>query len=135
MTKAQSRKPVSLFMLFLKMGGWIVAIAGLVLLVLSIASSQSLKLAERFDDEGRAAMAIDFVAVEASAADPLGEVGRLLAFFGIDASEFDPARARLPAPMASTGAPAWRAGFSEPQIAEASALIPDDLARDFGWRK
>lgn len=58
MTKAQSRKPVSLFMLFLKMGGWIVAIAGLVLLVLSIASSQSLKLAERFDDEGRAAMAM-----------------------------------------------------------------------------
>jgi hypothetical protein len=86
-------------------------------------------------DEGRAAMAVDFVAVEASAADPLGEVGRLLAFFGIDASEFDPARAGLPAPMASTGVPAWRAGFSEPQIAEASALIPDDLARAFGWRK
>ena len=85
-------------------------------------------------EEGRANLAIDFTAVEASAADPLGEIQRLLTFFGVDDSDFDAARAQVPAPVPVVGPPAWRAGFSERQLAEASALIPDDLARPFGWQ-
>ncbi len=86
-------------------------------------------------DEGRSAMAVEFSAIEASAVDPLGEVRRLLAFFGVDEKAFNSERAQLPAPVANIGAPAWKAGFTGRQLADASALIPDDMARDFGWTR
>jgi len=84
-------------------------------------------------DEGRPTAAVRFTAVEASAADPLGEVRQILAFFDIDPGEFDTARAQVPDPVAPTDPPPWRAAFSESQFAEASALVPGDLARAFGW--
>jgi hypothetical protein len=81
-------------------------------------------------DEGRPTAAVHFTAVEASAADPLGEVQQILTFFDIDPGELDTTRAAVPEP--ADPAP-WRAAFSEPQFAEASALIPSDLACAFGW--
>ena len=86
-------------------------------------------------DEGRKAMAIEFAAVEASAADPLGEITRLLDFYSVDAAAFNHERARLPAPVATSGPPAWQAAFTERQLTEASALVPDELAGNFGWRR
>ncbi len=86
-------------------------------------------------DEGRRAMAVEFAAVEASAADPLGEITRLLDFYSVDAAAFDPERAQLPAPVATSGPPAWQAAFTERQLAEASVLVPKDLAKHFGWTR
>jgi hypothetical protein len=84
-------------------------------------------------DEGRPAVAVHFTAVEASAADPLGEVQKILAFFGVDRGEFETARAEVPEPVAPTDPPPWRAALSKPQLAKASALIPGDLAQAFDW--
>jgi hypothetical protein len=86
-------------------------------------------------DEGRSEMAVAFAAVEAGATDPLGEVHRLLEFFGVDEKAFDTERAQLPAPVATGGPPAWQASFTKQQFAEATALIPDDLAEALGWAR
>lgn len=52
------RYPVSFLRLFLKMGGWIVLVLGVVLLVLTLISHFNLKTAKRFDEEGRRAVAL-----------------------------------------------------------------------------
>ena len=50
--------PVPLWRLFLRMGGWVVLIAGVILLVVTLISWSSLRMAQRFETEGRPATAI-----------------------------------------------------------------------------
>lgn len=54
---SQTFAPVSVFRLFLRMGGWIVLILGLVLVILTSIASVSLNTAQRFDAEGRETVA------------------------------------------------------------------------------
>lgn len=55
MVMVVQEKPVPIFRLFLRMGGWLVVILGLVFVGLSLVSASDADLARRFDDEGRQA--------------------------------------------------------------------------------
>jgi hypothetical protein len=50
--------PVPLFRLFLKMGGWVVLITGVLLVVFTLISESNLKTAKRFEAEGRRTVAV-----------------------------------------------------------------------------
>ncbi len=65
--------PVSFFRLFTKMGGWLVIVLGAVCLLLSLISQSNLGLAQRFEAEGRDAIAI---VTERFAEQPKGEEDR-----------------------------------------------------------
>lgn len=58
MTEPGSYPPVSTLRLFLKMGGWIPLIVGLVLVVVTVIGQISLNTAKLFEDEGREAIAV-----------------------------------------------------------------------------
>ncbi|MDA7429431.1 DUF3592 domain-containing protein [Primorskyibacter aestuariivivens] len=57
MTKIATDSPVSLWRLFFRMGGWLVFVFLLPLIVLTVISHSQLKLAERFETEGRETVA------------------------------------------------------------------------------
>lgn len=50
--------PVPFWRLFLKMGGWVVLVLGVILLIVTLISQSSFNTAQRFDAEGRATVAL-----------------------------------------------------------------------------